>query len=61
MTSVVHISPEIFNRLQSAGFTAQEIVKITAAIAAYNLTSLFVVTLDVMEGRPPKWFRESRI
>lgn len=61
MTTVVHVKPEILNGLKAASFNVQEIVEITATVGAYNLTSRFVVALDVMEGRPPAWFNESTI
>ncbi|RAH75782.1 hypothetical protein BO86DRAFT_460332 [Aspergillus japonicus CBS 114.51] len=60
MTIAVDVPPALVHRLQEVGFSPQEIVEITATVAAYNFTCRFVLALDVSEGiaAAPAWFRE---
>jgi len=55
MTRVVKVSDEIFEELKRH-FSEQEIVEITATVAAYNCVSRFLVALDVGEknGKKPE-------
>ncbi|KAJ5473243.1 Carboxymuconolactone decarboxylase [Penicillium sp. IBT 31633x] len=48
MTKTVTVSDEVFAELKSC-FNEQEVVEITATIAAYNCVSRFLVALDVGE------------
>ena len=48
MTKEVHVPDEIFAKLKR-WFGEQEIVEITATIAAYNCVSRFLVALDIGE------------
>lgn len=48
MTLDVHVSEDVFAKLKDM-FSEQEIVEITATIAAYNCVSRFLVALDVGE------------
>jgi alkylhydroperoxidase family enzyme len=48
MTLDVRVPDEVFTRLKSQ-FSEQEVVEITATIAAYNCVSRFLVALDVGE------------
>jgi alkylhydroperoxidase family enzyme len=48
MTLDVRVPDEVFSRLKSQ-FSEQEVVEITATIAAYNCVSRFLVALDVGE------------
>ncbi|KAL2215111.1 putative 4-carboxymuconolactone decarboxylase [Thermoascus aurantiacus ATCC 26904] len=51
MTKNVNVDEEVFNRLKSvAGLNDREVVELTAAVAAYNCVSRFLVALDVGEN-----------
>lgn len=55
MTKDITVSDSIFNELSRVGLVNKEIVELTAAIAAYNGVSRFLVALDVGEkNRLPK-------
>ncbi|PYH81056.1 hypothetical protein BO82DRAFT_432952 [Aspergillus uvarum CBS 121591] len=60
MTGAVDVPLALVDRLKEVGFSPQEIVEITATVAAYNFTCRFVLALDVSEGlaAAPPWFRE---
>jgi alkylhydroperoxidase family enzyme len=49
MTTRVKVEDEVFERLKQVGFEEREMVEITAAVAAYNCVSRFLVALDVGE------------
>ncbi|KAI9696510.1 MAG: hypothetical protein M1820_008138 [Bogoriella megaspora] len=49
MTHGVQVDDPKFERLKEVGFVEREIVELTAAIAAYNCVSRFLVALDVGE------------
>ncbi|KAL1798056.1 hypothetical protein ACET3X_004662 [Alternaria dauci] len=49
MTLDVRVPDAVFEKLKDAGFSEQEIVEITATVAAYNCVSRFLVALDVGE------------
>ena len=57
MTRDVKVPQPLFGELQESGFSSQEIVELTATIAAYNLVSRFLVALDVGEANedPPEF------
>lgn len=51
MTKNVNVDEEVFDRLKSvAGLNDREVVELTAAVAAYNCVSRFLVALDVGEN-----------
>lgn len=50
MSRAVAVPQGVFDRLGEAGFDAQEIVELTAVIAAYNMVGRVFVALDVAEG-----------
>lgn len=58
MTTTPQVPQQFFDQLKNAGFSPQEIVEITATVAAYNFTCRFVLALDVCEGisKAPAWF-----
>ncbi|KAJ0417887.1 AhpD-like protein [Aspergillus carlsbadensis] len=60
MTTTVHVPQRLFDQLKDVSFSAQEIVEITATVAAYNFACRFVLALDVNEevGRAPAWFSD---
>ncbi len=49
MTRDVTVPQSLFDEVKAAGFNEQEIVELTATVAAYNLVSRFLVALDVGE------------
>ncbi|RMZ77204.1 hypothetical protein DV738_g4484, partial [Chaetothyriales sp. CBS 135597] len=49
MTRSVAVADDTFARLQSVGFSNQEIVEITATVATYNMVSRFLVALNIGE------------
>ena len=49
MTRDVSVSDQVFEGVQSEGFSEQEIVEITTTTAAYNMVSRFLVALNVGE------------
>jgi alkylhydroperoxidase family enzyme len=59
MTTTITLPQQIFDNFQSVGFSQQELVEITATVAAYNLTCRFVLALDVSDGiaAAPDWFK----
>ncbi|KAL2785958.1 AhpD-like protein [Aspergillus keveii] len=61
MTTNVQVPERLVDRLKNVGFCAQEIVEITATVAAYNFVCRFVLALDVSEGieAAPGWFNGS--
>lgn len=60
MTTTVKVPQRLFDQLKDVGFSSQQIVELTATIAAYNFTCRFVLALDVGEGidAAPSWFNE---
>ncbi|KAL3491847.1 AhpD-like protein [Aspergillus germanicus] len=61
MTTTVQVPERLVDRLKGVGFSAQEIVEITATAAAYNFVCRVVLALDVSEGieAAPGWFNGS--
>ncbi|KAL3443700.1 AhpD-like protein [Aspergillus insuetus] len=61
MTTAAQVPERLVDRLRDAGCGAQEIVEITATVAAYNFVCRFVLALDVSEGieAAPPWFNNS--
>ena len=59
MTRRATIPQQKVEDLRAARINQQEIVEMTATVAAYNLTCRFVLALDVSEGTAiaPDWFR----
>ena len=55
MTTNVVIDDVHFDALQQAGLAPEEIVHLTAIVAAYNCVSRFLVALDVGERNSASW------
>jgi alkylhydroperoxidase family enzyme len=60
MTATIQLRQRLFDQLMDVGFSSQEIIEITATVAACNFTCRFVLALDVGEGiaGAPAWFKE---
>jgi alkylhydroperoxidase family enzyme len=56
MTKNVVIDDVVFDAVKQAGFNSEEIVELTATIAAYNCVSRFLVALDVGERNSVSWW-----
>ncbi len=59
MSRVVAVPDSVFAKLKGAGFSAKEIVELTATIATYNMVGRFFVALDIAESNDniPQWLK----
>ncbi|KAJ9628298.1 uncharacterized protein PV06_01258 [Exophiala oligosperma] len=57
MTTEVAVPQALFDEVRATGFSAQQMVELTATIATYNMVGRFLVALDVGEenDKPPDW------
>jgi alkylhydroperoxidase family enzyme len=54
MSRAVSVPENVIAKLKDAGFSAKEIVELTAVIASYNMVGRFFVALDIAEANDSK-------